>query len=470
MRTAAPTQPLSPASVAPRAPRLDVTAYLTVWAVLLFGISAHQVIGPLGSLGSPALLLLLPAVLWWFSMGRPVDTAQHPCVRALRVIVLVYAWYMLASYAVALARPITALESSGSTRAAIMTLGLCGLSLLVIDGIQSTERLFTLLRRVVLLGGFMSAVGILQFVAGDLFQPTIPGLQWLHEADVSGRSIFHRPSGTALHSIEFSVVTAALLPLGAHFSLYLPPGGKRQLTVLATILTALAVPLALSRSGILALVVALGVLFAGWSGRRRLNGLFLLLASVPVLWVTVPGLVGTIRSLFTWWGTDPSIQARIDRVPAIIRQFNQRPWFGLGNGTWSIQDYFLLDNEVYVTTLETGIVGLLLTTALFGTAFVTGLWAAHVRGATGETANLGRAIAAGIAAIGVSLFTFDAFYYRILTGVLFLFIGGTAALVRLTHRPASEARWSPSRRVRGGDDPRRPVRRRGADRTTPEGG
>ena len=416
--------------------RTDVTGYLTLWLVLLFGITAQQVLGPLGAIGSPAMIVAIPAGLWWFASRAAPSLGGYRGPSLIRVALLLYAWYLCLSFAVALARPLTGLELTGAVRALITTFALTGIGLLVTDGISRVDRLITLLRRVVWGGAFMAAVGIAQFVTGRSLQPAIPGL--VRNTDYLGleaRSIFHRPAGTAMHPIEFGVMAAALLPLAIHFALYLRPGRQRQAATLAAALLALGVPMSVSRSGVVAVFAAMMVLFLGWSWRRRLNGMVVTLAAVPVLWMSVPGLVGTIRSLFTWADSDPSLLARQERVPRIMALIRERPVMGLGNGTWSVEDYFLIDNEAYVTTLETGVVGLALTVALFAIALYTALAVAHAPHTTEELTHLGRVIAAGLTGIGLSMLTFDAFHYRILTGVLFVFIGASGALLRFASRP-----------------------------------
>jgi polysaccharide biosynthesis protein PslJ len=54
------------------------------------------------------------------------------------------------------------------------------------------------------------------------------------------------------------------------------------------------------------------------------------------------------------------------------------------------------------------------------------------RGVTSATAHLAQAVGASIAALAVSILTFDAFHYRILTASLFLLLGAAGALWRLT--------------------------------------
>jgi O-antigen ligase len=412
----------------------DVTAYLSLWVVFLFGISARQVLPGFGAIGSPALILLLPAGLWWMG-ARLVPTLsidRQPSV--LRRVLLIHLWYLLLSFAITRTRHLTELEASGSTRATVLFVGLVALALLVADGVSSIDRLRTLLRRVVWGTAFMAFIGTLQFVTGNEWQFMLPGLTWNGEnfgAGIETRSIFNRPRGTALHPIEFSVVTAAVLPIGIYLAGCEQPGPRRQALIGALVVIGVALPLSLSRSGIVALAVVLAVMYAGWTWRQRLNALIVGVVAIPVLWMVVPGLVGTIRAMFTWFDDDPSIQSRRNRVPRIVLQFRQNPWFGLGNGTWSLDDYFLLDNEFYRTALEIGVIGLVTTALVIGTGLALALTVRIHAEATPEMVAMGYALAAAIAGITLSVFTFDAFHYRILTGLLYLCLGAAGALHRL---------------------------------------
>jgi polysaccharide biosynthesis protein PslJ len=426
--------PRSPPPVEGGAARLDVTSFLTLWLVLLYGISAQQVVPGVGAIGSPAMLLALSTFfLWgagWLLPEAGLGRERHP----VRPVLVIYLAFMVLSFAVAMSRPLTELESSGAVRALLTAIAMTGIGLLVADGVRDEHRLNTLLRRVVIGATFISLLGILQFLTGMRLQPSVPGLVWNHEvAGMSVRSIFNRPAATAMHAIEFSVVTASLLPLAIHYALYGETRRRRRNMATAAVVIGFAMPLAISRSGILSVLAGLLVLAAGWSWRRRLNGLLVGLAAVPVMWALVPGLVGTFRGLFGNAAYDPSVQARIARGPIVMAMFRERPWLGLGNGTVSADEYLLLDNQIRSSLLNLGLIGLV----VVGLLILGGLWAgfvvARLPGIEPETAHLGQAIIACIAAFSISLYTFDAFYYRILTGTLFLLIGATGVLWRLNH-------------------------------------
>jgi hypothetical protein len=425
-------EPRSPHLSEVGAPRFDVTSLVTMWLVLLYGISAGQVVPGFGAIGSPALLAALGMFLLWLSGFLLPESGLSRDRHPLRPALFVYLALVILSFAVAMSRSLTELETTGAYRALLTGIAMVGLALVVADGIYDQRRLNTMLRRLVVAGAFLSIVAILQFLTGRPLQVNVPGLVW--NADVGGvgaRSIFFRPAATAMHAIEFSVVTASLLPLGIHYALHAETLRQRRNMATATVLIGFAMPLAISRSGIVSVVVALAVLAAGWGWRRRMNGFLIALAVVPVMWAVVPGLVGTFVSLFGDSEYDPSIQARIERGPMVMALVRQRPWFGLGNGTFSVEEYFLLDNQIRALMLETGLIGMAVTVLVLLSAVLAGLIIARLATVDRDSAHLGQALAASVAGLSVSLFTFDAFFYRILTGTLFLLLGAVGALWRL---------------------------------------
>jgi hypothetical protein len=431
-----PATPAAPATWAPLSPglrgHLDVTNLFTLWLLLLYGISANQVVPGIGALGSPALLMAMTAPLIW-AMGwvHPevgLSQERHP----LRAAVGLFFLYHLFSYGVASTRPITALEANGATRSLLTMAAMSGVALLVADGVRDEARLTALLRRVTYVAALFCLHGMLQLVTRSLLHVNVPGLQWnAPPMPIADRGAFGRPPATGLHAIEYSVVAGAAFPLAIHFVLHARTPMQRYVATGCALLIGLAVPLSSTRSGLVSMVVGLLVLFAGWRGRRLVNGILSVLIAVPLLWMTVPGVVGTFIGMFTGTDDDPSIQARLRVIPRVMQMIRERPLVGLGTGTWSPEEYFLLDNQIYVSTLELGILGMLLVFGVLALAVVVAATVHAIPGVDPASGHLSLAVAASIAAFTVTLVTFDAFHYRILTGTLFLLVGAAGAFWRL---------------------------------------
>lgn len=410
----------------------DAAAFLTVWIVLLYGISAHQVVPGFGAIGSPAMIVALAAsALWVLGLMHPesgLSRDPHP----MRLLLIVYLAFQLLSFAVASSRQLSDLEATGSQRALLTVIAMVGIALLAADGIPTVERAADLLRRLVYAGGIFAAFGIFQLAVRDAVQVSIPGLVWnLQPMGLDTRGPFGRPTSTAMHPIEYSVLAGSLFPLAIYFALYGSSRRRRRLAGASAVALGLAVPLASTRSGLVSLVLGMAILIASWRGRRLVNAIIASVMAVPLVWALIPGVVGAMIGLFTDTDDDVSIQARLLRVPRIMALIRERPVAGLGLGTWSTEDYFLIDNEVWVTTLETGIVGILLTGLILVVGIASALIARSIPGVDEATGQLCQAVAATTAALAVSLLTFDAFHYRILTGTLFLLLGISGALWRI---------------------------------------
>lgn len=421
-------------------PGRDVIALLTAYLAFLLLVPAKWIVGPIGAAGTPAAIVGLAAA-WWWLLGRlnpagKLDVAAQP----VRVAILTHGFVMALSYGLMWLRPLTELEINGAHRQLIGLVAISGTALLAADGILSRRHLDVLLRRLVMLGSAVAAIGAVQFFTGlDPVQLIrIPGLRLNHELlSIGGRSIFNRPFSTMAHPIEFGVVMAVLLPIALHFAFEARSAREKRLWWPCAILIAMAIPLSVSRSGVLGALIALPILGLAWSWRRRLNVAVAALAFTAATWVTVPGLVGTLRNLFMRAGDDPSIQARTERVPKVLELLSDHPWFGRGVGTFSIEDYFLVDNQYFVSAIEVGVVGLVAIVGMLMTGVVVAR-AVYRRSSNSVDRHLAVALSSSLAVVLVSIFTFDAFFYQTFTGLMFLALGCLGALWRFSVVGAQE--------------------------------
>lgn len=417
-----------------KSPWRDPAALLAAYVMLLVVLPGRLVLQPLGAVGRPALLVGLVGAYWWLSsrLVPALGTGDHSR-QPVHWVLLPYASLAVLGYAIANTRALTALESSSSTRAMITLASLCGVALLTADCITTRKRLDFLLGSIVAAGAVMAAIGIIQFVTGWDPVPLIrvPGLR--HDPRflaIPTRSLFNRPYGTTLHPIEYGVVSAAILPLAIHYGLHGLTRKARRWAWVATLLFALAVPMSLSRAGILAMFIAILCLASGWCWLHRFTLAAYGTAFIVLMSVTIPGLLGTLRGLFVNAETDPSIVARRERLSGVLDLIAERPWLGRGFGTYSPEDYFLLDNQYYQIAIETGVVGVV---GVVLTLFVGGVCiakSARRRAQNEASRHLGQALASPIAGFAVATYTFDAFFYPAFTGILFLIIGAAGALWR----------------------------------------
>lgn len=423
--------------------RIDAVAALSWYLVLLIGIPSRLVFAPLGGAGTPAEILGLLALVWWtwFQVSRTRPTGNpFPPVRTAMWIVCACA---LVSYVVAATRPIDGTELSTADLSMVMLAGWLGILLLTHDGIPSIARWFALARRLVLAGGAVATLGLVQFVTKEQYvdKVAIPGLSSNHALiALNSREGFTRPNGTAIHPIEFGAVLTSILPFAIALAMtdHTRPAVRRwfPVAVIATVCM-----LSISRSAIVAAVVAFLVLLPTWERRVRLTALGCVGALLVFTFLFVPGMLGTITGLFTGIGNDGSARSRTDSYGLALQFIERNPLFGRGFGTF-LPSYRIFDNQYLGAMVELGLVGL---TAILG-LLVAGIVVARRSRALSHDPAIrasAQAVVASIAASGVSLALYDGFGFPMAAGVLFLVIGMSGALWRLVSteaRPVTQAR------------------------------
>jgi polysaccharide biosynthesis protein PslJ len=411
--------------------KYDAVTLFTVYIVLLIAIPSRLVFSPLGAAGTPAQILGMLMLLWWGTSWLSRTHGFTDPVIPIRRAMLLFAMAVLASYLAAVTRPIEAVELRSADRAILSLCGWVAIVVIAADRIPSRARLDTLLRRLVTAGGWLATLGLLQFITGRQLTNfiQIPGLS--PNASLTGvlaRDGFARPAGTALHPIEFGVVLTMVLPLALHYAFVDKHRSVlRRWSPVAAI--AFAVPISISRSAILAAVVALIFLFPTWPRKTRRNAyatIFVLLCSVYVL---VPGLLGTFRNLFFGLQNDSSALSRTDSYALAWEFITRAPFFGRGIGTF-LPSYRTLDNGYLGAIIETGFVGLTCLLVLFLSGVIGGRQIRR-RSSDPVTRQLGQSLSASMAAGACSYATFDGLGFPMVTGLVFLILGCTAALYRL---------------------------------------
>jgi polysaccharide biosynthesis protein PslJ len=409
----------------------DGVTFLTVYIFLLFAIPSRLIFAPLGGAGTPALLVGVFGSVWWawYHLHRSTRTpSQFPQVR---LFVMVFCGAVLVSYVAAMSRPIVDAEVSTADLGLIAVLGWAGIALVAHDGIPNLGRMTTLVNRLAVAGGCIAALGILQFVTKQSWvdQIDIPGLSSNQAlGSILGRNGFARPAGTAIHPIEFGVALTVVLPFALHRAFYSTwvPRVRRWLPLVAI---TIAIPISISRSAILGATVVLIILLPVWSKVRRRLALASIVSLGTLIFLTIPGMLGTLTSLFTGISTDTSATSRTDSYALAWEFITRSPLVGRGFSTF-LPSYRILDNQYLLSLIELGILGLLAFLAMVVAAVLAAKRAA--RSTRDEaTQHLCMAVLAAVAAAGVSLALFDALSFPMVGGLLFLTVGMAGALRRI---------------------------------------
>ena len=418
-----------------RLPHHDAVTVLTLYVLLLYVIPSERTIGPLGGAGSPAALFALFAGIWWcwYQMSRR-DPTVDVGARPVRVALFLFLGAALASYVVATLRPLPTAEVSAADLGLLRLLAFASVLLIANDGIPDAERLRTLLRRLVVVGGLFAALGLAQFVTGKSFVQSIgiPGLTTSQDfSAVQDRSGFARAAATAMSPLEYAAVLSMILPLALVFAIEdtARPRWRRWLPAL---LIVAALALSGSRSAVLGLVTGIVVLFPTWSRTIRIRAGFLAVAGLAAVYLLVPGMIGTLRGLFLNLEGDPSAASRANSYDMVGEFIARSPFIGRGFGTF-LAPYRILDNQYLLTMIELGAIGLCALIGLVATSVVVAI-AARRWAPDALTRQLGQALGASVIAGAILTAFFDAFSFRMAGGTLFLMLGLCGAYWRLGRR------------------------------------
>ncbi len=433
--------------------RIDTAAWLGLMLILLYVLPGQLIVPNMTYAGRPALLLCLMLCFWWL-MTRLNPRLAMTGPQPVRWAVFAYFTTMLISYLAGLIRGLTGIESNAQNFAMLAALQFCGVILMTADGIANWERLQLVLKVYAVSAAFMAMVAMIQaFLKFDIAAYlTLPGLEFKggvrgFERRGPGAETLFRVGGTATHYIEFSVVMAMAAPFALHLARFTEEKWQRRGFAVIAMLCAAAIPVSISRTGILALVLAALVMFRLWNWRVRYNLMVMGGGLIAVIAVAKPGVLGTLRSLFFAGSEDPSVQGRLLDYSFVAHWFAQRPLVGRGPRTLVPELYggIVLDNQWLYTLVTEGVVGVGALAALH----ITGITLAAIamrRSTRDEDRHLcGALISSQVIAIAVAA-TFDSMYYTSYTSTLALLLGLCGAVWRFTH-PARTIRTLAVRRM-----------------------
>jgi O-antigen ligase/polysaccharide polymerase Wzy-like membrane protein len=237
-----------------------------------------------------------------------------------------------------------------------------------------------------------------------------------------------RATGPAEHAIALSAALAMLVPFAIYFAYTL----RKWVWWLVAAVILFGCLSTVSRTGVLMLLVE-GVVFVILRPRQTLRFWPALIPLVLAVHIALPGTLGTLRAQFFPKGglikqqqgfedTGRFGKARLDPTFADI---NRHPLFGIGYGTRILvsgaeTNAKVLDDQWLDNVLDTGIVGAFAWVWLLVRA-VRGLGAAAKRDQS-ERGWLLVALAAPIAAFGISMLTYDTFSFIQVTLLFYLLL------------------------------------------------
>jgi polysaccharide biosynthesis protein PslJ len=426
--------------------RLDAAAVLSVMILLLMLIPTNLVLpSTTADVGRPAEIMCVVIFGWWVA-SRCHPRLALPGPQPIRWAVLLFVVSLLVSYAIGFERGLTVIEANAADRLLLGAAAFIGVILMSADGLSNWGRLRLVLQVFVWCSVFMAVLGLLQQILP--FDPVqyidIPGLQVGAPgggAQVRGAAI--RVAGTTAHPLEMAATLVLAWPIALHFGIHAGTPKQRRRYMFATALITFGIFETISRSGMIAMVIAALVLTPLWNWRRRYNVAVFGVGMLVALAGASPSIGRTIFNLFAEADNDPSITSRTERYAMVGYYFTQRPWFGRGTGTWVPPMYQYLDNQWMRTALENGVVGVAVLALLHIIALSLAVIALR-RASTPADRHLCLALVAiQLEAIFIA-YTFDVLAYSTYTTMLGIMIGVCGTVWRFTH-PARQVRTSTPR-------------------------
>jgi hypothetical protein len=437
--TAAPVAVRSSASTRVRAVAKASGAIiiLQLFAISLYVFPSDSVIRAIGANGYVASLVGLFALGVWLvvvAMGlhRPGEV-KHPA----RVPLLALWTVGLISYYFMNRREHTEEVLLAADRWLIMLAMVTGIVLVAAEGLRSLEDVKRVLRVVVAAGSFAGIVAAMQFWFDFDLTPTLRSLPgFTLNADnvaISARADVARVAGTAIHPIELGVVAGMLLPLAVFLAMH--DTHRRALwRWLPVACIGVAVPVSVSRSGVIAALLAITIFIVLLPPVPRLYGFAIVPVVLLGIYTAVPNVVDTLSSYFQAGTNDLSVATRVDDYPLVVKLVGHHPFFGQGGGSYfPVDAYQIFDNEFFKTAVELGLFGLAALLVFLAAPIITS-FVARRRSDDLELRTLCGALAGAGAAGLVCSATFDSFSFPMFVGTEALVVGLSACVWRLTSK------------------------------------
>ncbi|MCB5292594.1 hypothetical protein BJQ90_02030 [Arthrobacter sp. SO3] len=394
----------------------------------------YMVLQPVGASSSLAQMLALGLFgLWALSsiLGLHDPVAfRHPG-RAAVLALLLASCLSYAHLFAGLSGASTTAGRAAADRWMLLIFAAAGIAFVTTDCVKTVKDAMVVVRWVIAGGAVCSTAALIQFTTHTNPVEWISGLM-VGFVDNGGSNAFQargalmRVAGTTLHPIELGVVSAMLLPVAIWRALYDKQGRKPVHWALVGLFV-LANALTVSRSGLLAIVVALAVTVPFLPRLARKWATVVVPLGAAGLFIAVPGLISTLVNAATAGSTDASITYRTEDYPLALRLVADRPWLGAGPRTWIPTNALdIFDNEYLLTAVTMGVVGLGGLIAYLLVPALAALTAA--RNAEGAELKLlaASAAAAGLVAT-VASGTFDSMSFPVFALIYPFFVGLSGA-------------------------------------------
>lgn len=407
---------------------------LQLFALTVMVFPSDAVIKAIGAQGYAASLVGMPAFAAFLAA---ILFGLHDPLRyrtPIRSVLCLFWISALASYIAMDRGSLTVSQATAADRLMLQLAVVTGVALIAAEFVTSLHDVRRVLRALTWGGAFCGVVAALQYwISLDItpYLRELPGFSINFDIPaIVNRGALNRVSGTSITAIELGVVAGMLLPLAIYLGIYDTdrPARRRWAPVA---LIALAIPTSVSRSAVISVVLALSVLIVLMPTRQRLVAFCAAPLGLSAVFMSAPGVIGTLSAFFGAGTNDDSVRARLYDYPEVERLVSQAPWLGHGGGTYlPVDPMLILDNQYLKTAIELGLIGVVVLVAFFLVPLISAL-VARRRSGDPELRLLCAALAGAALAAGVCSLTFDSLSFPMFTNVHALVIGLIGACWRL---------------------------------------
>lgn len=409
----------------------NIPAFVAIFLIVTCAVPSNLTIPALGSVGRLTTLWALLALVWWILHQVSRTMPERAVRRPIRIFLGVLLVFAVASYAIAMLHGVPEKESSPADGGLIRLFAWTGICFLLNDGLRNRIELLKVLRHIVMAGTLTACLGLLQFVTGSSLVDwmSIPGLNSADSiSNIDVRGDFVRAAGMASHPLEYGVVLAVSFPLA--ITLAFTDTTKSWLakwTPVCAIVCASA--LSVSRTALIATAVSFVALIPAWPKQRRRRAYVAIVLLLVGVYFITPGMLGTLRGLFTFGSADSSINSRTESFSIAIEMVANNPIVGRGFGTF-LPEYVIVDNQYLGLLVELGVLGVI----SFVSLIAAGLHCAkraRLVSVDEVMIQLSQAVLASLAAVGIAFAFFDGLSFPMAAAMLFLILGVSGALWRI---------------------------------------
>jgi hypothetical protein len=411
--------------------RADGATLCVFFVVALMIVPARMVFKGIPLSLTPANVMALGIGMCWLAAHFTTTLGIAKGRSPVRTALFLYVTALLCTFGYSTFGYLPSDELNLSDHAAVLIIALVVLALGMCDGVRGLDRIDFVLKAVVVAGALVSIVGIFQFLVDvDLTKYLqFPGLRYTSEDGfITVRNGMRRVAGTTGHPIEFGVLCSMVLPIAAHYGFHAPPKARLRWWTCAALL-ATGLMFSISRSAVLGFLAVGVVLLIGWPAKRRLQAIGVACGFLVVIKFVSPGLLGTFYGLFANSGNDDSVRYRTHDYAVAAEEIARHMWLGRGVGTWYAPKHQVFDNQYILTAVESGLVGIAVFAGLFLTAIYSAVRARYLS-VDDAPRDLGLTLAACLVVPLAGSATFDLLSFATVTGLTFLLIGTTGALLR----------------------------------------